>query len=107
MLGVDDIAPTTAARYNIQLQRLDILIGSLGSSSLNELLRDQAYSAIIIWVTLCMQLGFDSGKLGVSDAGNLLSALSRHLNLASRTGRQMSVGLHLPVQTGLQAPLQQ
>ena len=86
-LGLDDVKPTTVARYDKMLGQLNLLISMYATSSLDELIKAQAAGAIQIWVVLLMQIHFDCGTAGLGDIGNLLSALSRFLRQAAwRTG---------------------
>ena len=85
-LHLDDVQPTTLARYDRMLAQLNSLMSLLGSVSLDMLFRAQAVGAIQIWVMLLMQVHFDAGTAGLSDIGNLLSGLSRSIRLATWTG---------------------
>jgi len=63
------------------LGQLNMLLKLYANITINTLFTESAWGALQIWVMLLMQLGYDTGVYGLSDAGNLLSALSRELRL--------------------------
>ena len=86
-LGLDDVKPTTVARYDKMLGQLSLLTSMYAKSFLDELIKAQAAGAIQIWVVLLMQIHFDCGTAALGDIGNLLFVLSRFLRQAAwRTG---------------------
>ena len=81
-LHVDDVAPSTRLRYQKMLDALGVLLSSAGGTSLSALIKEGEFAALQVWLLLFLQIGYDCGTMGLSDAGNLLSAMSRELRLS-------------------------
>ena len=81
-LQLDDIQPSTVARYDCMLAQLNSHMFFFGQVTLDTLLIEHETGALQVWVLLLMQLHYDMGTGGLSDIGNLLSGLSRKVRLA-------------------------
>ena len=85
-LAFDDVQPTTLARYNRMLAMFAQLLLLSDSVTLKVLVAEGAFAAIQLWSLLLLQIGYDSGVLGLGDVGNFLSALTRELRLLGLSG---------------------
>ena len=65
------------------MTQLNTLLCLLAGISFDVLLQERAGSAIQVWVCLLMQIHFDCGTAGLTEVGNLLSAVSRALRLSA------------------------
>jgi hypothetical protein len=85
-LAHDTVKPKTKALYGVQMERFRRMVCLLGGTQLEEFLAAEAWSALLVWALLFLQMGFDTGFSTVGDAGNFLSGLRRWLLQATLKG---------------------
>ena len=78
-LSEEDVSVTILKRYETQIERLGRFLGALQCPSLETFATLGAWQALLILTLLWMQVGYDSGELGLGGAGNLVSGLRREL----------------------------
>ena len=81
-LGAGDLDVSTERRYAIILSIFTLALWVMIRSSLLQLLMENEGQTITVCGTLFLQLGYDSGLFGLSDAGSFISALKRLLDAA-------------------------
>ena len=83
-LGVNTIDTKTETLYRKQMFLFEAMLASFGACALDEFLELGAAQALGIWALLFLQVGFDSQLLGVTEAGQFIRALKRHLLICLR-----------------------
>jgi hypothetical protein len=78
-LSIGKVAPSTEIRYHHACRHLQLFITFWGGPPIQQLITDSALQALLVWVLFYLQVGYDTGTLGLADAANTLCGLKRIL----------------------------